>query len=143
MLKICFVCHGNICRSPMAEYIMKDIVKKMSLENEFLVISRATSYEEIGNDIHYGTKFILDKYNIKYDKHSAKRLQNDDYNKYDYFVCMDDNNIRNTLKIFKDVDKKIRKLNCEDIEDPWYTGNFEKVYLEINEGVSRLIKDLI
>ena len=140
MIKICFVCLGNICRSPMAEFILKDKVKRMNLENEFLIVSRATSYEEVGNSMHYGTKEILDNNNIPYTNHTATRLNKDDYDKYDYFICMDDSNIKNTLKIFNvDPDNKIIKLLDEDVKDPWYTGNFIETYNDINYGINRLI----
>lgn len=145
MKKICFICHGNICRSPMAEYILKDRVKKMCLENQFIIISRATSYEEDGNDMHYGTKRMLDLNGIYYDKHSAIRLQKDDYDKYDYFICMDEANVRNTFNIFNDdKDGKIFKLlKDRDVKDPWYTGNFEETYNDINEGINKLLNILI
>jgi len=90
MIRICFVCHGNICRSPMAEFIFKDKLKKLNIENKFYVVSRATSYEEEGNCMHYGTKKILDKYNIRYTKHVTKKLKNKDYNNFDYFICMNE-----------------------------------------------------
>lgn len=140
MIKICFVCLGNICRSPMAEYVMKDKVKKLGRDKEFLIISRATSYEEEGNDMHYGTKDILDKMNISYSSHSAKRLEKDDYEKYDYFVCMDSSNIRNTLRIFgSDSENKVIMLLDKDVKDPWYTGNFIETYYDVDLGTDNLI----
>lgn len=143
MIKICFICHGNICRSPMAEFILKDKVKKLNLEKEFIIVSRATSYEEVGNDIHYGTKEILDKNNIFYDKHFAKRIEKSDYDKYDHFICMDENNLKNTLVIFKeDPQMKVYKLNNEDIKDPWYTGNFYETYNDIDNGIDKLLESL-
>jgi len=116
MKKICFVCLGNICRSPMAEFILKDKVKKMNLEKEFFITSRATSYEEVGNFMHRGTKEVLDINNITYTNHIATRLQKEDYDKYDYFVCMDDSNKINTLRIFKTdpYNKVIKLLNNQD-----------------------------
>lgn len=143
MIKICFVCHGNICRSPMAEFVMKDKIKKLNLENNYVITSRATSYEEIGNGMHYGTKEILDKNNISYSVHKATKLEKSDYDKYDYFICMDDNNIKNTLRIFgNDIMKKVIKLNKNDVKDPWYTGNFIETYEQINEGIDYLIKKI-
>lgn len=143
MLKICFVCHGNICRSPMAEFVFKDKVKKMHLEEEFLIVSRATSYEEEGNSIHYGTQKILDKNNILYTKHVAKRLEKEDYDKYDYFICMDETNITNTLRIFNsDINNKVFKLLNRDVKDPWYTGNFEETYKDIDYGTNLLLEKL-
>ena len=139
MKKICFVCHGNICRSPMAEYVLKDKVKKLGLD--YLVVSRATSSEEIGNDMHYGTRRILEKYNIPYSKHSATKLVSSDYDKYDYFICMDENNMRNIKYIFSDTDK-VFKLLDKDVRDPWYTGNFDETYEDICVGVDKIISRL-
>ena len=141
LIKICFICHGNICRSPMAEYLLKYKVEELGIKDKFLIVSRATSYEEIGNDMHYGTKDILIKNNIPFTKHRATRLDSSEYMKYDYFICMDDNNIRNTLRIFgNDKENKIIKLNEVDVLDPWYTGNFIETYNDINNGLDNLLK---
>lgn len=132
MKHVLFVCHGNICRSPMAEYIFKYIT-----DNKYHVESRATSNEEIGNDIHHGTKNQLDIHSIPYDRHYAKRITKDDYNNFDIIVCFDDYNISNLKRITNDTSKVIKLLD-KDIEDPWYTDNFEKVYSEIYEGCLKL-----
>lgn len=137
MKRICFVCHGNICRSPMAEYILKDRVNKLGLD--YYIVSRATSSEEIGNDMHYGTKRILDKYKITYDRHFATKLCKNDYDKFDYFICMDDNNIRNIKYIFDEYNKVIKLLD-RDVRDPWYTGDFEETYKDICIGIDKLLK---
>ena len=143
MIKICFVCLGNICRSPMAEFILKDKVKKMNLEKNFLIVSRATSYEQKGNSMHRGTKEILNKNNISYTNHIATRLEKEDYDNYDYFICMDDSNITNALRIFKnDPDNKIIKLLNRDVKDPWYTGDFMETYEDINRGTDKLLEKL-
>lgn len=139
MIKICFVCLGNICRSPMAEFIMKDKIKKLNLENEFYIESRATSYEEEGNDMHIGAKEILRNNNIPFTKHRATRLEKEDYNKFDYFICMDDSNVRNAINIFND-NKKIFKLNDENVKDPWYTGNFIETFNDLNRGIDKIIR---
>lgn len=143
MIRVCFVCLGNICRSPMAEYIFKDLVKKEGLENEFLIESRGTCDDEIGNDMHPGTKSMLDKHNIPYTRHYATRLLKGDYEKYDYFIGMDDYNIRSMKKLFG-TDKKIYKLldftnNSKEIDDPWYTHNFTITYEEIDNGCRALL----
>lgn len=142
MIRICFVCLGNICRSPMAEFIMKDLVKKEGLEKEFLIESRATSDEEIGNDMHPGTKSVLDKNNIPYERHYATRLLKSDYDKYDYFIGMDDYNILSIKRLFC-TDKKVYKLldftkKDKEIDDPWYTHNFTITYEEIDRGCKAL-----
>lgn len=140
MIKVLFVCLGNICRSPMAEYVFKDMVKRKGLENQFYIASAATSYEEIGNDMHYGTKDKLDEMEIPYTKHKARRIEKQDYEKYDYIIGMEESNIRNILRIIgNDKDNKIYKLldfskNPRDIADPWYTGNFTVTYNDIVEG---------
>lgn len=144
MIKICFVCLGNICRSPMAEYIMKKKLKDLNLDKEFLIVSRATSYEEQGNDIYPKAKRKLEEENIPYDNHSATRLEQDDYQKYDYFICMEERNITNSLRIFeRDPNNKIIKLLDKDIADPWYTGNFDITYSELDKGLNKLIELLI
>ena len=143
MIKICFVCLGNICRSPMAEFILKEKVKKMNIEEDFLITSRATSYEEVGNYMHRGTKEILNKNNISYTNHISTRLEKEDYDNYDYFICMDDSNVINTLRIFNtDPNHKIIKLLNRDVKDPWYTGNFEETYKDINYGLDKLIEKI-
>lgn len=140
MIKICFVCHGNICRSPMAEYVLKDKLKKINMLNKFIIVSKATSFEEEGNDMHPGTKRILKENNIEFSSHRATKLIKEDYEKYDYFICMDENNMRNIKFIFDDKDNKIFKLlKNKDVKDPWYTGNFEETYDDIDIGTNRLI----
>ena len=140
MIKILFVCHGNICRSPMAEYILKDRIIKDKLH--IYVESRATSFEEIGNDIYWPVKEILEKHCIKYERHKAKRISQEDYDNFDLIYVMDGNNLYAINRIVKDTKNKIRKLREFDIEDPWYSGNFEKVYEEIAKGIEMLIKNL-
>ena len=146
MIRICFVCLGNICRSPMAEFIMKDLVKKEGLDKEFLIVSRGTCDDEIGNDIHPGTKSMLDKNNIPYERHYAKRLLKSDYDKYDYFIGMDNYNVLAMKRLFG-TDKKIYKLldftkDKKEIVDPWYTNNFLLTYDNIYGGCNCLFASL-
>ena len=141
-MKICFVCLGNICRSPMAEFIMKDLLKKNNI-NDIHVDSKATSYEEEGNDMYYLAKDKLDEKGISYSKRQAKRLEKEDYGRYDLIIGMDDNNIRNIKNILReDKDNKIIKLLDRDISDPWYTRDFEKAYNDIYEGCLILLRNI-
>jgi protein-tyrosine phosphatase len=128
----------------MAEYIMKKKLKDLNLDKEFSIVSRATSYEEQGNDIYPPAKRKLEEENIPYDNHYATRLEPDDYQKYDYFICMEERNITNSLRIFEsDPNNKIIKLLDKDIADPWYTGNFDITYSELDKGLNKLIELLI
>ena len=146
MIKICFVCLGNICRSPMAEFVMKDKIKKNNLQDKFLIESKGTSYEEEGNDIYPNVKRLLDEKGISYTKRCSTTLLESDYEKYDYFIGMDQNNIRSMKYLFNnDPNNKIYRLLDftelkKDVEDPWYTRNFEKVYEEINIGCDKLLE---
>ena len=148
MYKILFVCLGNICRSPMAEYVFKDIVTRKGKEKNFYISSAATSTEEIGNDMHYGTKDKLDEVGIPYKKHKARRIEKQDYEKYDYIIGMEESNIRNIQRIVgNDKDNKIYKLldfskKPRDIADPWYTGNFTVTYQDIVEGCTGFLEYL-
>ena len=148
MKRIMFVCHGNICRSPMAEFVMKKLVSDRGLSLEFEITSSATSTEEIGNDIHYGTRRILDKYSVPHTPRHAVELLRKDYEKYDFFVGMDSANIRNMHRIFgSDTEGKIIRLldltdTKRDVADPWYTGNFEATWQDINAGCEALLEKL-
>ena len=114
MIKICFVCHGNICRSPMAEYVLKDKLKKINMLNKFIIVSKATSFEEEGNDMHPGTKRILKENNIEFSSHRATKLIKEDYEKYDYFICMDENNMRNIKLTIEYDGKEFNGVNVEN-----------------------------
>ena len=148
MIKVLFICHGNICRSPMAEFVMKDLVKKAGLASQFHIESAATSREEIGNPPHHGTVNKLRQVGIPLIPHRAVQMTKADYEKYDYLIGMDDWNIRNMLRIAgSDPDHKIRKLlsftdSERDIADPWYTGNFDETYDDIIEGCEAFLHSL-
>lgn len=148
MIKILFVCHGNICRSPMAEFVMKDIVMKNRLEKDFYIASAATSTEEIGNGVHPGTKKVLNSLGISANGKTAVQMTSADYLKYDYIIGMDTMNVRNILRICKsDPDGKVFKLldftsSGRDISDPWHTGNFEETYRDVSAGCNALFKKL-
>ena len=149
MKRIMFVCHGNICRSPMAEFVLKKTVADKGLSSEFIIESSATSTEEIGNDIHPGTRRILDKYGIPYRRREAVQITRSEYGKYDLFVCMDGANVRNIGRIFgADPENKIKKLldftsRGGDVADPWYTGNFEETYRDVTEGCEALLLEIM
>ena len=140
MIKVLMVCHGNICRSPMAEFVLKEMVKKLGMEDNFMIASAATSREELGNPVHYGTQEVLRKVNISCDGKRAVQMTKFDYNKYDYILAMDKYNIRNIYSITGgDPNHKIKRLldfseNPRDIADPWYTDNFELTYKDVVEG---------
>lgn len=153
MIKIMFVCHGNICRSPMAEFIFKDMVKKNGKADEFFIASSATSTEEIwngiGNPVYQPAKEELAKHGLSCDGKRAVQLQKSDYDKYDYFICMDNNNIRNISKIFgSDPQNKVKKLmeytdRGGDVADPWYSRRFDIAYRDIYDGCEGLYKKLV
>ena len=148
MIKILFVCHGNICRSPMAEFVFKDMVAKQNLSDRFYIASAATSMEEIGNGVHRGTRRILDGLGISYAGKTAVRMERRDYQEYDYLIGMEQWNIQNMLRITGgDPDHKMYRLldfteEPGDIDDPWYTGNFDLTYREIKAGCEALLEYL-
>lgn len=141
MIRICFVCLGNICRSPMAEFIMKDKINKLGLSDKFLIESRATSYEESGNDLHSGAKRMLDLNGISYGSHCATRVEESDFNKFDYFICMDSSNVFNLNRILGDSSKTSMLLN-RDVADPWYTGDFQVTYNDLDKGIDDFINKI-
>ena len=149
MIKILFICHGNICRSPMAEFVFKNMVRQKNLQDLFLIESAATSSEAIGCDIHRGTKKILTEKNVPFSRRAARKITPSDYDKYDYLIGMDERNIWNMQRIFiNDKDKKIYSLldftsQPRDIADPWYTDNFEQTYEDIVEGCNCLLNHIL
>ena len=149
MIKILFICHGNICRSPMAEFVMRDMVTKRGLGGQFYIASSATSREEIGNPVHPGTRKKLKELGISTSGKYAVQLKKKDYQEYDYLIGMDEWNIRNILRIVgSDPQGKVHKLlefagSGRDIADPWYTGNFEVTYEDIREGCEGLLSHIL
>ena len=140
MIKILFVCHGNICRSPMAEFILKDIADKSGLTARFHIASAATSFEEIGNPVYPPARRKLKEHGIDSGGKRAVSVTKADYDKYDYLICMDRNNVRNLMRIIgSDPDRKVSMMldytdRPGDVADPWYTGNFDITYRDILEG---------
>lgn len=144
MIRVMFVCHGNICRSTMAESVFTDMVKKRGIADDFLIASSGTSREEIGNPVHYGTVNKLNELNIKVVDHRAVQLEKNDLDKYDYFIGMDSANIRNMKRILGESEKIYSLLSFanedRDIADPWYTGNFDDTYTDIEKGLNGFLK---
>ncbi len=148
MKKILFVCHGNICRSPMAEFVLRDMVKKQGRSDEFYIRSCATSTEEIGNPVHYGTRRKLAEVGISCEGKTAVQMTKADYDKYDYIIAMDENNIRNIMRIIKsDPENKVSLLldfadEHRSIADPWYTGDFDTTYRDVVKGCTALLSKI-
>lgn len=139
MVKILFVCHGNICRSPMAEFLFKKRVQDLELASNFHVESRATSREEIGNPVHAGTKKILSALAIDCSQKRAQQITKADLASYDYIYLMDKNNYYNITRLLG-PSNKYRMLLERDIADPWYTGNFSETYQDIEEGITKILE---
>ena len=146
MKKILFVCHGNICRSPMAEFIMKDIVKKAGMDDQFHIESAATSTEEIGNSVYPPARRKLAEHGISCEGKTARQMTSSDYDRFDLLVGMDEWNIRNMKRIAGgDPDRKIFKMldftsRHGDVADPWYTGNFDATWRDCLEGCEMIFQ---
>ena len=147
--KILFVCHGNICRSPMADFVMKDMADKRGISHMFHIASAATSTEEIGNPVHRGTRERLAKEGISTAGKYAVQVKASDYDLYDYIVIMDDWNMRNIMRIFRsDNESKVHKLmeyagSDRDVADPWYTGDFDVTYTDVVAGCEGLLRHIL
>ncbi len=145
MIKVMFVCYGNICRSTMAEFLLKHMVK--DLDEEFIIKSSGTSTEELGNDTYYLTKQTLDLHDIPYSKRKATQFKRSDYDNYDYIICMDKSNVRAVNRVVNDIDNKVKLLmeyagQNRDVADPWYTRDFETTYNDINLALNHFVKQL-
>lgn len=149
MIKILFVCHGNICRSPMAEFVLKDMVTKQGIADEFYIASAATSMEEIGNPVHHGTRSRLAQEGISTAGKYAVHMERSDYRKYDYIIGMDRWNYKNMLRITgNDKEHKLSLLldytdHPGDVADPWYTGDFEQTYKDVAAGCKGLLDKIL
>ncbi len=148
MIKVLFICHGNICRSPMAEFLLKHLTTQLHILSLFSIASAATSTEEIGNPVHPGTRNKLRSLGISTEGKYARQMTKRDYEEYDYLIGMDQWNIRNMLRITGgDPQGKICRLldfteRPRDIADPWYTGDFEETYNDILEGCEAFLEHL-
>ena len=148
MIKVLFICHGNICRSPMAEFVMKDLVQKAGLESQFHIESAATSREEIGNPVYPPARRKLAEHGISYEGHAARQLTKQDYEDYALLIGMDQANLRNMCRICGgDLANKMSLLmdhtdHPGDVADPWYTGDFEATWQDVLAGCQGLLKEL-
>lgn len=148
MTKILFICHGNICRSPMAEFLMKELICDAGLQNEFYIESAATSTEEIGNSVYPPVRRILNGRGIDCSKKRARQMTRADYDKFDYIVCMDSKNLRNMGYIAIDTQNKYSRLldftsAPHDVADPWYSGDFATTEREVEQGCKALLEYIL
>ena len=149
-IRILFVCHGNICRSPMAEFVMRDLTMKAGRANEFRIASAATTDDEIGNPVHPGTKRVLAAHDIACVGKTARRVKREEYKNWDLFVVMDDENVRDLMRAFRnDPEHKVHKLmeyveggdltTARDVADPWFTGDFEVTWNDVLAGCQGIL----
>lgn len=156
MTKILFICHGNICRSVMAEFVMKELCRQAGMEEQFEIASAAVSREEIGNDIYPPAKRKLREKGIPFEFHAARQITREDYAYYDYIICADRSNVRWLERIIgEDIEQKVSLMMAwtrgdglrvtgyrEDVADPWYTGDFEEAYQDIEQSCKAILKRL-
>ena len=149
MTRVLFVCHGNICRSPMAEFVMKDMVHKRGLDDRFEIASAATSWEEIGNPVYPPARRKLAQHGISCGGHHARQMTREDYDRYDHIIGMDHANIRNILRITGgDPEGKVSLLldhtarAGQEVADPWYTGDFDETWQDVSAGCAGLLEEM-
>ncbi len=141
MIKILFCCHGNICRSPMGEYVLKDMVKKAGVSERFEIASAAVSREEIGNPVYPPARRELAKHGISCEGHAARQVTMKDYHHFDRIYYMDSSNARWLSRMLPRDPEKIRPLLARDVADPWYTGDFERTWQDIVEGCRNIMEE--
>ena len=149
MIKILFICHGNICRSPMAEFVMKKMVEEAGVSHLFEIASAATSKEEIGNPVYPPARRKLAEHGIGCDGKTARQITRGDYRHFDHIIAMDRNNLRNLRRVIgEDLDGKISLMmdytdRPGDVADPWYTGDFDATWRDVEEGCQGLLRQLL
>ena len=142
MVKVLFVCHGNICRSPMAEFVMKDMVRKRGVENKFFIASAAVSREEIGNPVYPPARREMQKHGVVCDGHAAHQITRKELEEYDFVYYMDESKARYLRRLFGNDAEKCRKLLARDVADPWYSGDFAQTWADIVEGCEKILEEL-
>ena len=142
MKKILFVCHGNICRSPMGEFVLKDMVAKRGISREFQIASAAVSREEIGNPVYPPARRELQRHGIRCDGHAAHQITRTELDSYDKIYYMDASNARYLRRLFGDAAEKCQPLLPRDVADPWYTGDFTATWNDIVEGCENILEEL-
>ncbi len=149
MIKILFICHGNICRSPMAEFVMKKMVEEAGVSHLFEIASAATSTEEIGNPVYPPARRKLAEHGIGCEGKTARQITRGDYRHFDHIIAMDRNNLRNLRRVIgEDIDGKISLMmdytdRPGDVADPWYTGDFDATWRDVEEGCQGLLRQLL
>ena len=141
MIKVLFLCHGNICRSPMAQYVLQDMVKKAGIARDFEIASAAVSREELGNPVYPPARRELNRHGISCDGHRARQVTQKDCDYYDYIYYMDSSNARYLHRMFPE-ETKFRPFLSRDVADPWFTGDFTQTWLDITEGCEAIMKEL-
>ena len=141
MKKILFVCHANICRSPMAEFVLKDMVRKAGQENRFHIASAAVSREEIGNPVYFPARRELQKHGVFCDGHAAHQITRQELESYDLIYYMDRSNARYLQRLFGEDAAKCRPLLERDVADPWYTGDFSRTWADVVEGCRKILEE--
>ena len=142
MKKVIFICHGNICRSPVGEILFNKYIKEVGLDNKYTAISRATSFEEIGNDIYPPMKRVLNSHKIEYSRHHATRITHQEFDEAEYIFYMDNENLYYLERMFGHSDKFVlisKYYDNQETEDPWYTDRFEFVFDRINKSVKAIV----
>ncbi len=142
MIKVLFLCHGNICRSPMAEFVMKDLVRKAGLEGKFHIASAAVSREEIGNPVYPPARRELAKHGISCGGHAAHQITRRELEEYDHIYYMDGSNARYLRRLFGEDAAKCQPLLDHDVADPWYTGDFTETWNDVLEGCQKILEEL-